>query len=326
MIISETPLRISFFGGGSDLPQFYKYYDGLVLSTAIDKTIKIVVNRCEPKHIRVVYSELEQVDDIQDLKHTRAKAILGRLGITNSIEICSFSDVTTRGSGLGSSSSYTVGLLNALYTLKGWNISKADLAETACDLEINTLGEPIGKQDQYAAAYGGLNLYTFSPTNVKVEHLNLSSYRLMMLQENLVCYYTGITRDASSILKTQVENLDATVVRQQTRELTKQAERGYNILIKPDSDLDTFGELLHEAWMIKKQLANGISNPEIDEMYNHGLKSGALGGKLLGAGGGGYLLFYVPEVKRANFKVQMSRYKQFKFGFQEQGSKVTVIK
>jgi D-glycero-alpha-D-manno-heptose-7-phosphate kinase len=324
MIVTKTPLRISFFGGGSDIPQFYENKPGLVVSTTINRHIQLAVNRCEPHHVRVIYSELEQANKTDDIKHTRVRAILKRFGIITGIEIASFSDITTKGSGLGSSSSYTVGLINALYNLKMLGYTRRDLAEMACQIEIDDLKEPIGKQDQYAAAYGGFNAIRFDSTGVEVTSVPVSHSVLSTLNDNLMCYSTGMTREASSVLSQQVQNLssDSKVV-DGTARLVDMAEDALRYLTS--NRLDDFGSLLHEAWVEKKKLAAGISNQDIDDMYSIARHAGALGGKVLGAGGGGYMLLYVPSANQGRITVAMRNYKRFNFKFTDQGSVATQV-
>ena len=324
MIITKTPLRISFFGGGSDIPQFYENRPGLVVSTTINRYIQIAVNRCEPQHVRVVYSELEQTDSVEEIKHTRAKALLKRFMINGGIEIASFSDITTKGSGLGSSSTYTVGLANALYNLKMLGYTRRDLAETACDVEIGDLQEPIGKQDQYAAAYGGFNAIRFDSSGVEVTSVPVSHSTLAALNDNLMCFSTGMVREASSVLDQQVKNLSSTGnAVDGTARLVAMAEDALWFLTH--GRLDDFGSLLHDGWMEKKKLAAGISNPHIDSMYETARHAGALGGKILGAGGGGYMLLYVPPADRSRVKLAMRDFKQFHFKFTDQGSVATQV-
>lgn len=324
MIITRTPLRVSFFGGGSDIPQFYEKSPGLVISTTIDRYIQIAVNKCEPKHVRVVYSELEQADTVDQIKHTRAKAVIKRFGVKTGIEIASFSDITTRGSGLGSSSTYTVGLINALYNMKVLGYTRRDLAEMACEVEINDLGEPIGKQDQYAAAFGGFNSIRFNGSEVEVAPVPVSHSTLCVLNERLMCFSTGMTREASSVLDQQVDNLKSGTATDSTARLVDMAEVGLKYL--KTIKLDEFGSLLHEAWTEKKKLAKGISNPHIDTMYESARRAGALGGKILGAGGGGYLLLYIPTVEgRNNVRNALRDYRQFYFRFTDQGSVATQV-
>lgn len=322
--IAKTPLRISFFGGGSDIPQYYNHRPGLVVSTTINRYIQVAVNRCEPRHVRVVYSELEQVDDVENVKHSRVKAILKRFRIRSGIEIASFSDITTKGSGLGSSSSYTVGLINALISMNMHEQTRNDLAELACDVEINDLGEPIGKQDQYAAAYGGFNAIRFNSDGVEVTSVPIDGSTLYELNNNLMCFNTGITREASSILGQQVNNL---LTSQNTLDTTTRmvAMAEESLLHLKRAKLNDFGYLLHEAWIEKKKLAASISNPHIDSMYEVARNAGALGGKILGAGGGGYMLLYVPHGYRDSVMNAMREYKQFHFRFSDTGSVTTSI-
>jgi D-glycero-alpha-D-manno-heptose-7-phosphate kinase len=319
MIITKTPLRVSFFGGGSDLPQYYNYRPGLVISTTINRYIHIAANKCEPRHVRVVYSELEQADTVEDIKHTRAKAVLKKFNVQTGIEVVSFSDITTKGSGLGSSSSYTVGLINALSRMTYCNLNCYDLAKIACEIEIDILGEPIGKQDQYAAAFGGFNAIRFNSSDVEVSSIPINRLDLYDLSNSLMCFNTGITREASSVLSQQVTNLvtDHNAL-DTTSRMVAMAEDSLQYLAR--GKLDDFGSLLHDAWTEKKKLASGISNPHIDTMYETARNAGALGGKLLGAGGGGYMLFYVPVEYRSSVKNAMQEYKQFHFRFSDFGT------
>lgn len=319
MIVTKTPLRVSFFGGGSDIPRYYTKKPGLVVSTTIDKYIKIAVNCCEPKHVRVVYSELEQEEHVSKIKHTRARAILEHFNIKTGIEIASFSDTTTRGSGLGSSSSYTVGLIRALSEINRFDYTMYELADIACKIEIDVLGEPIGKQDQYAAAFGGFNAIRFTQDEVEVTRVPVSHWVLKSLSDSILCYSTGITREASSVLTEQVNNLESNgAAMDATSRLVDMAEQSLKH-IKSDK-LDDFGALLHSAWDEKKKLSTGVSNQTIDEMYDTAIKAGALGGKVLGAGGGGYMLFYVPLHSLSAVEFAMRHYKRFPFNFTDVGS------
>ena len=317
--VTKTPLRISFFGGGSDIPQFYNNRPGLVVSTTINQYIYVAANECEPRHVRVVYSELEQADSVDNIKHTRVKAVLNRFKIKTGIEIVSFSDITTKGSGMGSSSSYTVGLIKALYDINMFSYTRNDLAELACKVEIEDLGEPIGKQDQYAAAYGGFNAIRFNSSGVEVVSPSIQNSILYNLNNNLMCFNTGMTREASSVLGQQVNNLATDInALDTTSRLVAMAEDSLWHLKR--GNLDDFGMLLHEAWTEKKKLASNISNPHIDTMYETARNAGALGGKILGAGGGGYMLLYVPLENRHLVKNAMREYRQFHFKFTDTGS------
>ena len=324
MIITKTPLRISFFGGGSDIPQFYENNPGMVLSTTIDKHIYIAANICTAQHIKLVYSEMEYPKTVENIKHDRIREILTYLGINNNIEIASFSDVPTRGTGLGSSSTFTVGVLNALAKHLGFNFNKRDLAELACHIEIEKCGEPIGKQDQYAAVYGGLNIIRFDKNAVTVTPFPIDTATLNKLENNLFMYNTGINRQASSILSVQVDNLKSnSKTIDDTCQMVEIAEKSVKYLM--DKDINSFGTLLHESWNVKKKLSSKISNLFIDRMYNDAMKAGALGGKLLGAGGGGYMLFYVPEENQQKFLYKMNTYNRFQFKFVEYGTTVEMF-
>jgi len=325
MIITSTPLRISFFGGGSDIPQYYNKRPGMVISTSIDRQIQIAVNRCETPHIRAVYSEMEVVNNVENIKHTRIKEVLKYFAISNNIEICSFSDVSTKGTGLGSSSTFTVGLLNALYNQKNYFYNRKDLAETACEIEIDKLKEPIGKQDQYAAAYGGFNVIRFDASNVDITPINVGANVLRKLNQNLMFYFTGISRNTSDILSDQVSGIvdNGTTVFDNTTRLVDLAEDALKFL--QQNKLNDFGSLLGDGWNIKKKLSTKISNSDIDEMYDTAINAGALGGKLLGAGGGGYLMFYVPESCQNKVSLAMSKYKKVNFNFTDKGSTATCL-
>lgn len=323
MIITRTPLRLSFHGGGSDLPQYYTKKSGMVISTSINKYIQIAVNQCDTNHCRVVYSELEVTETADDIQHDRVREALKYFGIKSNIEICSFSQVSTKGTGLGSSSTFTVGLLKALYSLKCLPHNKRDLAELACDIEINKCNEPIGKQDQYAAAYGGFNVIRFDSSGVEVSPINVRHSILLDLNENLMCFSTGITRKTSDILATQVKNLESEESLNYTSQMVEIAEQGLKYL--KQEKIDDFGALLHDSWMLKRKLAKGITNDHIDSMYELATNAGALGGKILGAGGGGYILFYVPKSERDRVRRAMEDFKQFHFRFTDIGSEATIL-
>jgi len=324
MIITKTPLRISFFGGGSDIPQFYEENEGMVLSTTINSYIYLAVNRCVASHLRVIYSILEQTESVDDIKHDRVRQTLKYFEIPSNIEIASFSDVPTKGTGLGSSSTFTVGLVNALYRIcHGKNIYQHELAELASYIEINRCGEPIGKQDQYAASYGGFNVIHFHNSHAKVKHLEVDPSVVYELNNNLLCFNTGVSRQASSVLKQQVENLKQQSTIERTKTMVELAKNAVKLLQK--KKVDDFGYLLDQSWQIKKQLSDNISTSHIDEMYERATKNGALGGKILGAGGGGYLLVYVPEKNKNRLLESMKQYERFNFKFCKQGSTLEVV-
>jgi D-glycero-alpha-D-manno-heptose-7-phosphate kinase len=296
VIISRTPLRVSFVGGGTDLPAFYKDEPGAVLSTAINKYIYINANRKFDRKIRVSYSITEIADRASEVKHDLVREALDKVGISGGIEITSISDIPSSGTGLGSSSTYTVGVLNALYAFTGRRAGAERLGREACEIEIQHLGKPIGKQDQYAAAYGGLQFIQFNPDEtVSVDPVICDPKTKKRLEAGLLMLYTGLTRSADDILKKQSQNtLDDEGKRLVLRRMRKQADEMRTAL--EENSLDSFGELLHEGWTLKRTLAQGISNPDIDRWYDTARKHGAIGGKLLGAGGGGFLLLYArPE-------------------------------
>lgn len=324
MIITKTPLRISFFGGGSDIPQFYEENEGMVLSTTINSYIYLAVNRCVASHLRVIYSVLEQTDTVEEIKHDRVRECLQHFEIPSNIEIASFSDVPTKGTGLGSSSTFTVGLVNALYRIcNGRNIDKQELAELASYIEINKCNEPIGKQDQYAAAYGGFNTIYFHGNEVRVKKPSIDAGTIYELNSNLLCFNTGINRQASDVLTQQVENLKNIVTVEKTKSMVELAKTAVKMLEK--KKVDDFGDLLDHAWQIKKQLSDNISNEQIDKMYSIAKTNGALGGKVLGAGGGGYLLVYAPDKNKKRVLEAMKNYQRFNFKFTNQGSTLEVV-
>ena len=318
MVVTKTPLRISFFGGGSDIPSYYRNGYGLVVSTTINKYINIAVNFCQTDHIRVVYSEMETVDDVSKLKHDRVREALKEFAIKGNVEICSFSDVPTRGTGLGSSSTFTVGLVNALYGAKVLKCSRYDVAELACKIEIDRCNQPIGKQDQYAAAFGGFNAIRFYPDRTEVTSLGVKSETIDELNSRLICYSTGVTRQTSDILAEQVKNLESGSAVADTKSMVDMAENSIKMLL--GGRLDDFGDLLHHSWLKKRSLAATVSNEHIDEMYDVARSAGALGGKILGAGGGGYMLLYVSPKNKSKVVRAMNGYKPFHFKFTDTGT------
>ena len=324
MIISRTPLRISFFGGGTDLSEFYKLEGGAVLSTAIDKYIFATVNKKFDDHIRVSYSKTEIVEHVDQIRHDLVREAMKLTGVDGGIEITTIADIPSQGTGLGSSSTFTVGILNALYAYKGQHVSGEVLSQQACKIEIDIVGEPIGKQDQYIAAYGGLQLIQFNPDgSVFVDPIICDRKFKAALQDNLMLFYTGITRKASSILKEQKMNSAANKVAE-LKALKELAFRAKKIM-EVNRLLDEFGRLLDKNWEIKKSLAGGISKPEIDEFYQQAKAAGALGGKIAGAGGGGFLLLYVPKEKQANVRKALSGLQETVFSFEPQGSKIIYV-
>ncbi len=318
MIISKTPFRISFVGGGTDIKDFYSKYSGAVVSAAINKYMYITVNRRFDDSVRVSYSDTEIVDDASQVKHDIVRECLRMTGITHGVEITSVSDIP-KGTGLGSSSAFTVGLLNALYLYKGSQLSALDLAEKACEIEIDILGNPIGKQDQYASACGGLNFFAFCQDGKVVrERINLSDNDYRKSDRKLVMFYTGGEHKTAQILAEQKKEMsrnEATMcrMRDQAYSLKEDLEtNGFNAY---------FGELLSEGWRLKRTLAGSISNSGIDELYRKGLEAGALGGKLLGAGGSGFLLFYVDEERQDEVRKNLDL-KELPFTFTSYGTRI----
>jgi D-glycero-alpha-D-manno-heptose-7-phosphate kinase len=321
MIITRTPFRISFVGGGSDMETFYSRFPGAVLSTSINKFMYISSHRFFfPGQVRVKYSETETVNSIDELKHPLLREAMRKTGVTQGIEISSIADIPS-GTGMGSSSSFTVGLLHCLYAVKRKYVTHEQLAREACEIEINILGEPIGKQDQYAAAYGGLNVIRFQPNgDVRVEPLYVKNETYLHLQKNLIMFYVGNQRKASDILTEQKKNASQDEKFNVLKSMVGLVEDLKNCLYS--EQLDDFGKILHENWMLKQKLASQISNNYIDDIYNAGIKAGATGGKLLGAGGGGFMLFYCKESKRQKLIEALQPLEKFDFAFDRDGSKV----
>ncbi len=319
MIVVQAPLRISFFGGGTDLRAFYALEPGCVLSTAIDKRVYVIVKERFDDLIYVNYSRKEIVRHVDELDHGLVREAMKLTGVDGGVEITTLADVPSEGSGLGSSSSVTVALLLALYTYRGEAPTAAQLAAEACRIEIQLLGKPIGKQDQYAAAYGGIRYMTFySDERVAVERLDLSDGVQVRLGQRLILFYTGRTRSADSILREQTqrvgESLDA------LREMRAQAELGRAALLS--GDFEMFGRMLHEAWMLKRSLAGGITNPEIDAMYGAARAAGAWGGKVTGAGGGGFFLLCTPPSVRDAVRTALRDFRELPIGFERHGARV----
>lgn len=325
MIISKTPLRISFVGGGSDIESYYRKSAGAVVSTSIDKYVYITVNKKFDNHIRVSYSKTEEVKRVDEIEHKLVREILKFHKIKGGLEITSIADIPSRGTGMGSSSSFSVGLLHCLYAYKNKYVSAAKLAEESSYIEINKCNEPIGKQDQYSAAFGGFNFIQFNTDgSVKVEPLIFQKRTKELLKKNLLLFYTGITRSASSILKKQVNNICISAKkRDMLEEMVMLAHK-----LKADlqeNKLDTFGDILHQNWILKKELTEDISNPQIDKWYDAALKNGATGGKLLGAGGGGFFLFFAPKEKHRKIILALKQLECVPFDFDTQGSKIIFV-
>jgi D-glycero-alpha-D-manno-heptose-7-phosphate kinase len=327
MIISKTPVRVSFFGGGTDYPDYYKEFGGRVLSTSIDKYIYITVNKIAgllDHKYRISYSKLELCNDVEEINHPVVREVIKYLGITDGLEINIISDLPAR-TGIGSSSSFTVGLLHSLYALQGVMKSKEALAKEAIHIEFDILKERVGVQDQLAAAYGGLNFMNFSSESLEVNPLIITKERKEKLENNLLMFYTGINRFASEVLKEQIQKTQEKKISTELKDIYDMVQKGMNILTDASKNLDEFGELMHEAWMAKRSLSTAISNDFLDEIYNISKSAGALGGKLLGAGGGGFFVFYVPKEKQAEVKKALSHLHSIDFNFENGGSRIIHI-
>lgn len=324
MIIIKTPMRMSFAGGGSDLSTYYLEHDGAVMSTSINKFVYTTINNYFDKARNIFkYSKTEIVDKNEEINHPLIKACMNRAYNKTGIEMTSMSDIPTAGAGLGSSSAFTVGLLKALYCFQNVNKSNEVLAEEACDVEINDLKEPIGKQDQYACAVGGINLIKFCRDDiVKVNPLPIRKSTRQELNENLIMFYTGVTRPAKIVLNKQkaTSNKPYNVVR--LKEMVSLAYEMSDSLM--DNDLTEFGEMLHKGWLLKKGLTNNISNDKFDNIYRKALSHGAIGGKLLGAGGGGFFVFYCPKEKQQNL-IRYLPMRHVTFSFEQSGSKIIYL-
>lgn len=321
MIVSKTPLRMSFVGGGSDLPAYYREESGAVLSTTIDKYMYICVNRKFDGNIRVSYTRTEEVAAVADIQHPLVREALDVAGISGGIEIASMADIPSQGSGLGSSSTYTVGLLNALFAYRGRYASKEQLARLACEIEIDRCREPIGKQDQYAAAFGGMNLIRFHPDeSVSVDPVICNPKVRADLEASTLVLFTGRTRSASEVLARQSAALRKLDRRQLMRRMVELAFEFKREL--ESGRLDGIGPLLDENWRLKAQLSAGISDTQIDGWYATAIANGALGGKLLGAGNGGFMMFVAPSDQHARIAGALPGLQPVKFNFDRNGAQI----
>jgi len=317
MIISRTPFRISFFGGGTDYPAWYQKHGGAILATAIDKYCYITCRYLPPffEHkYRIVWSRIENCNDINDITHPAARHILDFLKTDRGVEIHHVGDLPAR-SGVGSSSSFTVGLLHALYALKGYMPTKQQLAEESIFIEQNIIKETVGSQDQVLAAHGGFNHIIFLKNGeISIRPVILTAERLTELNSHLMLFYTGIKRTAADVASTYVNDIEAR--KRQLRIMKDLVEESISIL-NGNNDITAFGELMHESWLAKRSLSSNVSNPHVDEIYEKAITGGALGGKLTGAGGGGFLLLFVPPDNHENVKKLLSNliYVPFKFDF-----------
>ncbi|MBI5396764.1 MAG: GHMP kinase [Verrucomicrobia bacterium] len=319
MIISRTPFRVSFAGGGTDIPVFYRQKPGAVLSTAINKYMFISVHQPFDQRIRLKYSKTEEVDSVDAVEHPIIREALRLVGIEGGIEIASIADIPAQ-AGLGSSSSFAVALLHALHAFKGGHVSAEQLAREACEIEMTRLREPIGKQDQYIAAYGGLKFFQFmTDETVLVDPVVCSAETRQQLHRHLMMFHCSGARSARDILNSQNANAPAKMASwERMTGIAYEMKRA----LTDNGGVAVIGELLHEAWMLKRSMTSKISNPAIDEWYDRARKAGALGGKLLGAGGGGFLLFFVPPQKQEAVKQGLADLRQIPFEFEPEGSKI----
>ena len=325
MIISKTPFRISLFGGGTDYPSWYRDNGGSVLATAIDKYCYISCRHLPPffdhKH-RIVYSKVESVKEIEEIEHPSVRAVLSTLGTSAGLEIHHDGDLPAR-SGLGSSSSFTVGLINAINAMKGLQTSKDDLAKQAIYIEQEVLKENVGSQDQILAAFGGFNKIDFNADDsFNITPVIINKDLTDKLQDHMLLFFTGLSRYASDIAKTKIAN-----IKNNFRELTLMKEmvnEGLSILHRPSDPIEDLGKLLHESWKLKRSLSTKVSTPQIDEIYETGIKAGAIGGKILGAGGGGFILFFAAPENHNKIRERLKSLVHVAFHFDDVGSKIVV--
>jgi len=323
MIITRSPLRITLGGGGTDLPSYYREHGGFLIAAAIDKYVYVTVMRPFTPGIFLKYSKLEHVDEISEVQHPIIREAIRMVGFrTPQIEITTLADIPA-GTGLGSSGSFTTALIKALHAHRRQLLHPAELAELACDIEIRRLCEPIGKQDQYIAAYGGVTCFTFHPDDkVDAEPLRTSIDTLLDLEDHLLLFFTGFSRSAGGILadqKARTERADADMLANlhDVKELGFRSKRALE-----KGDTEAFGEIMHEQWLQKKRRSDGMSNAKIDEWYELGKANGAIGGKLVGAGGGGFLMFYVEDHRRLRKAMTKEGLEEVRFRFDFEGTKV----
>jgi D-glycero-alpha-D-manno-heptose-7-phosphate kinase len=323
MVITRTPVRLSFFGGGTDYYEYFSRCGGAVLGTTIDKYSYLSVNRLSDffdHTFRVTYSKCEITGSVDEILHPSVRETLRHLGLQKKREIHYFADLPAK-TGLGSSSAFTVGLLNALSTLEGKSLTKAELAEQAIHIERERIGENVGFQDQYHAAYGGLNLIRFAKDKREVFPLRIMPSPREEISRCTMLFFTGLTRFASDVLREQVEKTRNTDNDAFLAQMHRMVDQGAAVL-ENDFSLSAFGHLLHASWELKKQLSRAISNPEIDRSYQRALDAGALGGKLAGAGSGGFLMLIVPLERQAAVRQALVGLKEVEFEFEKEGSTV----
>ena len=320
MIIVQTPLRLSFFGGGTDFPGYFRNEGGCVLSTAINKFIFVIIKERFDEMLRIGYTRTEIVDNVELVAHELIREALRKTGVSHGVEIITMGDIPA-GTGLGSSSTVTVGALHAMYSFRNIPVPIERLAEEACDIEVNILNKPIGFQDQYIAAYGGLRFIEFHPDGrVTPEPINLGMEIQRRFNEHLLLFYTGITRKSETILSEQKENINNRLP--VLRKLKEMAYHAREALCA--GRIDEIGYLLHESWQLKKQLANGISNGDLEDCYEAAIRAGAYGGKIAGAGGGGCLLLYCPPENREKVRAALCHLHELPFKLDPDGTKVVL--
>lgn len=325
MIIARSPLRITLGGGGTDLPSYYREHGGFLIAAAIDKYVYVTVMRPFTQGIYLKYSDMEHVEKVEEVQHRIIREVLRMEHLkTPQVEITTLADVPS-GTGLGSSGSFTTALLKSYYAYRRKFILPNELAELACHIEIDRLGEPIGKQDQYSAAYGGLTCFTFHPDDkVTAEPLNVSMNTLFDLSDNLLLFFTGFSRSAGLILKDQ-DDRSRNHEEEIRHNLDYVKALGYRSkAVLESGNLDQFGELMHEHWEHKKTRSNTMSNPDIDEWYDLAMKNGASGGKLVGAGGGGFLMFYATDRNKLRRAMHQAGLEELRFHFDFEGTRVVL--
>jgi D-glycero-alpha-D-manno-heptose-7-phosphate kinase len=321
MIIVQTPLRVSLFGGGTDFPTFYREHGGCVLTSAIDKYIFVTIKKRFDDKLRVGWTRTEMVDTIDEIQHELIREALRKTGIIKGVEISTMGDIPSEGggTGLGSSSTVTVGALHAMYALRRQLVLSEQLAREACDIELDILGKPIGIQDQYIAAYGGLRFMEFNGDDTVTSHeIELDKRSMRYLNESFLLFFTGMTRKAENILTEQKANINGRL--SVLCEMKHIAGIAYQEL--QQGRLEAIGQLLHESWLLKKRLASQVSNGTLDEMYETARKAGAVGGKISGAGGGGFLLLYCPQERQEAVRDALSGLQELPFRMGQDGSKV----
>lgn len=325
MIITRTPFRISFFGGGTDYPAWYEEHGGAVLSTSIDKYCYICCRYLPPYftyNYRIRYSVREETQTLAEIRHPSVRACLQVLGIEQGVEMVHTSDIPAM-SGIGSSSSFTVGFLNSLYALKGSMVSKRDLAREAMRVEQDVLRENVGSQDQVAAAFGGFNRIEFGPgRDFDVHPVTIPAEKLRVLSDHLMLFFTGFSRIASDIAGQQIENIPKKA--RELQEMRGMVDEGVRILNGPVDAITDFGSLLHESWQIKRSLSPLVSTDRIDEIYEQARRAGASGGKVLGAGGGGFVMFFARPERQAAIRAELRDLLHVPFAFDGLGSQVTL--